>query len=268
MEKLNIAFVQMDINWESKKTNYSKIENNFFSSIQNNKIDLIILPEMFATGFTMQPEKFYEEHDGETIIWLKHWAKKLNTSIAAGIITNNESDEFLNTLIVCHPDKDPDYYYKRHLFRMGEENKHYKGGVAQNIIEIKNWKINLQICYDLRFPVFSRNAYKNGVADYDAMIYIANWPQVRSNAWDCLLQARAIENQSYVVGVNRVGIDNNNISHSGNSTCIDPRGNYITEPITNIEKLTFCELNFELLSNSRKKFPVLLDVDNFNLADK
>lgn len=262
---LNIAAIQFDIVWEDKAANFKKIENDFFSNLKQGEIDLIVLPEMFATGFTMKPQKFFENEDGVTFTWLKSWAQKLNTHICGGLITQNKQGEFLNTLVFVGPDGKVDYYYKRHLFRMGEENKHYIQGNNAKIVQLKGWKVKLQICYDLRFPVFARNKMVNDSPAYDLLIYIANWPEVRINAWSNLLLARAIENQSFVLGVNRVGDDGNGIAHNGASTIIDPVGNYLVAPLA-ATQIMRQSLNYSLLSKSRSVFPVLLDGDSFNLT--
>ncbi len=266
MPNLNIAFIQTNIIWENKTANFHKIETSYFEKLKGKNIDLILLPEMFATGFTMQPELFWENESGPTYEWLKKWSNQLKSSIGAGIITK-DNEGYKNTFIVFHPDGQSDFYHKRHLFRMGEENKHYSRGTTPSIININGWSINLQVCYDLRFPSFARNKIVNEYPAYDLLLYIANWPEVRTYAWTNLLRSRAIENQAFTIGVNRVGNDINNISHSGESACIDPLGNYILDPVLNTEGIYTVSLDKSVLENARKKFPVLLDADKITITD-
>ncbi|MFD1551399.1 hypothetical protein DNU06_13645 [Putridiphycobacter roseus] len=262
---LKVLAIQFDIVWEDKLANFKKIEADFFKKIKADETDLIVLPEMFATGFTMKPEVFFEAENGETFTWLKYWAGKLNTHICAGLITKNNQGKFLNTLVFIRPDSSMEFYYKRHLFRMGEENAYYRQGKETKIVELKGWKINLQICYDLRFPVFTRNRMEQGVADYDLLVYIANWPEKRAYAWTNLLVSRAIENQCFVLGVNRVGLDANGIKHSGDSTVIDPLGKYLKAPIKD-KGIIQQALNYDMLYKTRTLFPVLLDADLFEIT--
>ena len=267
MEALTVTPIQFNITWENKEENFSKIEALFFKNMAPGDSDFLVLPEMFATGFTMNPFHFWEEMDGMTVTWLKKWAMQLNACIGGGIITKTKNNQFQNTFAVAYPDGKVETYHKRHLFRMGEENKHYVQGNSPRIIDIKGWKINLQICYDLRFPVFVRNEMVNNKPKYDALVYIANWPEARTYAWTSLLQARAIENQAFVIGVNRVGQDGNKIAHSGESAIISPIGQYIVDPIVGKEGKTSTALDYAVLSNARSAFPLLLDADQFKLTD-
>jgi len=267
MKILKVAIIQTDIVWEDKEANLNAIEVNYFSKIHTDQVDLIILPEMFATGFTMRPSEFWEDQTGLTFQWLKNWAQKLGCSIGAGVITKNEDGYYQNTFLVYSKSGDVCHYEKRHLFRMGEENQHYVAGQNPIILKLNNWKINLQICYDLRFPAFARNHIKTTEPAYDAMIYIANWPEIRTYAWTNLLRSRAIENQAFVIGVNRTGIDGNAVSHSGESAVIDPNGQYLLNPVVNEEGLFILELNSLTLSSAREKFPVLLDADQISITD-
>ena len=267
MENLKVTTIQFDICWEDKKANFEKLERLFFNKMSASESDFLVLPEMFATGFTMQPANFWEDLEGQTCIWLKKWAKHLNLCIGGGIITKTEQNTFQNTFIVVFPNGNIITYHKRHLFRMGEENKHYVQGNAKRIIDIKGWKINLQICYDLRFPVYVRNKFTGTKPDYDAIVYIANWPEARTYAWTNLLQARAIENQAFVIGVNRVGLDGNKIAHSGESTVVDPLGKHIFGPIKSIHSVETTSLSYSVLEKARSVFPLLLDADEFTLTD-
>ncbi|MFK8037413.1 MAG: nitrilase-related carbon-nitrogen hydrolase [Crocinitomicaceae bacterium] len=268
MTNLKIAGIQFNIVWENKEANFSKLETDFLLRIKPDDLDCIILPEMFATGFTMKPSSFWEDDQGVTFQWLKKWAKKLNTSFGAGVITKSETGKYQNTFVMVNPSGNIEYYNKRHLFRMGSENEHYVAGLNPTIVSIKGWKINLQVCYDLRFPVFARNTMSDGNPLYDAMIYIANWPEARAYAWQNLLQARAIENQAYVIGVNRVGEDGNGIKHSGDSAIYGPLGQLKHEILTGHEKIIYCELNKNKLLRARETFPVLLDADQFRIANQ
>ncbi len=264
---LKIAFIQYDLVWESKTLNFDYIESSYMSDLIEGEHDLILFPEMFATGFTMKPDEFYEESNGLTIKFLKKWSKYLKCCLGGGVITKLNSGKFLNSFVISDEKGQLTFYHKRHLFRMGEEHKFYTSGQSKTIIDVKGWKINLQICYDLRFPAFSRNRIKENQPIYDVLVYIANWPEVRSYAWTSLLLSRAIENQAYTIGVNRVGTDGNGIVHSGESACIGPDGRYLIGPINKQVGLFKTVLSADLLKASRKKFPVLLDADNFNIID-
>ncbi len=268
MEDLKISAIQFDIVWEDKAANFKKLEEQFLSESSLTESDLIVLPEMFATGFTMKPHQFWEDENGITFQWMMEWAKKLNVCIGGGLITKKTKEAYYNTFLVVHPNGECDQYDKRHLFRMGAENEHYVKGSLPKIIQLKGWKINLQICYDLRFPVFSRNNFHDNEYLYDALIYIANWPAVRTYAWTNLLQARAIENQAYVIGVNRVGFDNNKIKHIGESASIDCKGQYLQLPVANTERIFTSVLKRDELQKIRTLFPVLIDADSFDITDK
>lgn len=267
MNNLRTTIIQYDIIWEDKTANFAKLEDQFLNKMKSNETDLIVLPEMFATGFTMNPASFYENENGQTYKWLRYWAKKLNTCIGGGLITKNTNDHYQNTFVVVRPTGETEQYHKRHLFRMGAENEYYVSGIEPKIIDVKGWKVNLQVCYDLRFPVFSRNKMENGEPLYDVLLYIANWPAARANAWSSLLVARAIENQSFVIGVNRVGKDANGIGHSGASAAVSPLGAYVQKPIIEAEKAETTIFIMDTITTFRSIFPVLLDGDAFNITD-
>jgi predicted amidohydrolase len=257
MENLRITIVQTDLVWENIKENLE----NHYQLIKNlrGKTDLIVLPEMFTTGFSLNVKSVAQNMKSETVIWLKSMANELNVALTGSFICE-ENNQFFNRQLFVFPNGDFQFYDKRHLFRMGDENNIFTSGNKQVIVNFKNWRINLFTCYDLRFPVWSRN--KN---NYDLAIYVANWPESRKKVWQTLLAARAIENQIYVVGVNRVGIDGMNIKYSGNSLIIDAKGNQIVETNENkIEVKTF-ELTYSELENFRKSFPVFLDADEFEI---
>jgi predicted amidohydrolase len=233
------------------------------------KTEIIVLPEMFSTGFSMQAKALAETMDGETVEWMKQVAAE-NKIILTGSIIIKENEQFFNRLIWMLPNGQFGYYDKRHLFAFAKEEEHYTPGNKRLIASVKGWKINLQICYDLRFPVWSRQkpvlstAAEEVQPEYDLLIYVANWPEKRSHAWKTLLCARAIENQCYVVGVNRVGKDGNNIYHSGNSLVIDPLGQVLYHTADE-EDIFTVKLEKEKLEEVRTKFPFWKDADNFNL---
>ncbi|HXD93295.1 MAG TPA: amidohydrolase [Bacteroidia bacterium] len=264
MEKLSVTLVQTSLTWENAEANISNFDK-LVNSIQ--KTDVIVLPEMFTTGFTMQPAKNAEPANGKGLQWMKQKAAEKNCTIA-GSICVEENKKIYNRLYWVEPTKQQQYN-KRHLFRMGTEDQHYTMGTEKIIPAIKGWKILPLVCYDLRFPVWSRNRWqkKNNelVADYDVLIYSANWPEVRNYPWKQLLIARAIENQCYVVGVNRIGVDGNGFNHTGDSVVINPLGQIISHTKANEESTQTVELDYTFLTELRKKFPVGLDADHFEI---
>ena len=257
-DPLKISLVQLDIVWENKKLNYELIDN-YLQEIQDT--DIIVLPEMFATGFSMNPVKLAETEDGETLNFLRQKAKEKDAAITGSVIINDKG-KYFNRLFWVTPDDDVSYYDKRHLFRMSEENEHYTAGNHKLSISYKGWRILPLICYDLRFPVWSRN--RN---DFDLIIYVANWPAVRRHVWKTLLQARALENQVYVVGVNRVGKDGNGKSFSGDSMAISPKGYDRAGMIPYVPGIQQVELSLSQLNRLREKFPVALDADEFSIKN-
>ncbi len=264
MENLSVTLVQTSLVWENAEANISNFDK-LITPIQ--KTDIIILPEMFTTGFTMQPAKIAEPVNGKGSQWMKQKAVEKNCTIT-GSICVEENKNFYNRLYWVEPTK-LQQYNKRHLFRMGTEDQHYTMGVEKIIPTIKGWKILPLVCYDLRFPVWSRNKWqqKNNelVADYDVLVYVANWPEARNYPWKQLLIARAIENQCYVVGVNRIGVDGNNFNHTGDSVVINPLGQIISHTKVNEESTETIELDYTFLTELRKKFPVGLDADHFEI---
>ncbi len=255
-DDLNIALFQLDLAWENGMYNRSKCEL-FFKKIASH-CHLIILPEMFTTGFTMNPAPFAESMEGLTITWLKEWSSKLETAICGSIIVS-ENGNFYNRFLFVKPDGEVIYYDKRHTFNMAGEGEKYVAGNRQVIIDYLGWKLFPQICYDLRFPVFARNTM-----NYDAVIYVANWPKTRVTAWDTLLKARAIENMSYVLGVNRVGIDGNSLEYVGHSGAYDALGKELFD-ITGQEGVIEVTLSKPELNMTRTKLPFLKDKDSFTL---
>ena len=253
---MKVALIQSSLFWENPIAN----RNHFGEKINAifEEVDLIVLPEMFATGFTMNPEIVSETMEGETIQWMQSFAKAKNSAITGSIVIK-ENDNFYNRLVFVFPSGEIEFYDKRHLFTLAGEDKIYTAGHNKLIVEYKGWKICPLICYDLRFPVFSRNT-----EDYDLLIYVANWPTIRINAWDALLKARAIENMSFTIGVNRVGADDYKLDYNGHSQVIDFLGNYILEPIE-AKGVFIVELDKAEQHIARKKFNFLNDRDFFLL---
>jgi omega-amidase len=253
---MKLALIQSSLSWENPEKNRKKLGEKINAISES--VDLIVLPEMFTSGFTMKPNDVAETMQGETIIWLKHLAKARNCAITGSLVIS-ENDNFYNRLVFVFPSGEIQFYDKRHLFTLAGEDEVYTAGNKKLIVEYKGWKICPLICYDLRFPVFSRN-----VEEYDVLIYVANWPITRINAWDALLKARAIENMSYTIGVNRIGEDDNNFQYNGHSQVVNFSGDYIMEPIET--KCVFIvELNKAELLLARKKFNFLSDQDSFVL---
>ena len=255
---MKVALIQSLLVWENPQAN----RNNFEEKINaiSEKVDLIVLPEMFTSGFTMNPKNVCEAMDGETVLWLKLIAKAKNSAITGSLIIK-ENNNYYNRLVFVFPSGEIQFYNKRHLFTLAGEEKAYTAGKEKLIIDYLGFKICPLICYDLRFPVFSRNA-----EEYDVLLYVANWPKVRINAWDTLLKARAIENISYTIGVNRVGIDNNKLEYNGHSQIIDFSGNYLLEPQEN-DGVYYTKLHKNNLLDFREKFGFLNDRDAFTVLE-
>lgn len=256
MTNLTISLVQYDITWEDKYANCRKIEN-LIQQIEST--DMIVLPEMFSTGFSMNVESMAEPMDGQTVVWLKKIAKEKDVAICGSIIIQ-ENNQYFNRFLFVEPDGKINSYDKRHLFTMGNEQKYYTSGEKQLIVEFKGFRILPLVCYDLRFPVWSRNR-----GNFDLMIYVANWPAPRQKAWKTLLRARAIENQSYLVAVNRTGTDVNGIVYVGGSYTIDAKGKIIQQLSKNEEGIITEKYSLESLQRFRKHFQVLDDADQFSL---
>lgn len=229
------------------------------------KTQVVILPEMFSTGFSMKPSELAETMDGETVQWMKQMAAQQRIILTGSVIIK-EDEQFYNRLIWMLPNGEFGCYNKRHLFAFAGEDEHYAGGTERFIASVNGWKINLQVCYDLRFPVWARQQFDEEKSfEYDVLIYVANWPERRSHAWKTLLQARAIENQCYVIGVNRVGIDGNDISHSGDSMVIDPLGEVLYHKKDDEDVFTIT-LKKEDLKSVREKFQFWRDADEFSIV--
>ncbi|MBN4057899.1 amidohydrolase [Olleya sp. AH-315-K02] len=253
--ELTIAIIQADLVWEHPlKNRYA-----FLTKIEALKddIDLIVLPEMFTTGFTMNVSLVAETMEGDTLKWMQYLAVKKQAAIVGSIIIN-ENNKFYNRLFFVHPTREIEYYDKRHTFTLAGEHKVFASGTKKLIINYKGWKVCPLICYDLRFPVWSRN-----VENYDLLIYVANWPKPRITAWDTLLKARAIENMSYCIGVNRVGIDAENHQYSGHSSVYDSLGELVSNFIEDKEMIEIVTLSKENLTTIKEKLKFLDDRDRF-----
>ena len=257
LSQLKVTLIQTNLYWEEPTANLAMLEEKIFSIAE--PTDLIILPEMFTSGFTMNAKKVGEHMNLLTTRWMKQMAAQTGAVITGSFIAK-ENKNFYNRLLWVSPEGEVDTYDKRHLFRMGEENQVFTGGQSKLIKEIKGWKICPLICYDLRFPVWSRNTN----LAYDVLLYVANWPQVRMYPWDTLLAARAIENQSYVIGVNRTGLDGNNIAYAGHSAVIDYTGKVLFREINN-EVVHHHLLDKAQLDAFRQNFPAYLDADTFEI---
>lgn len=258
MQDLNVTLVQAEQTWEDKQANFKHFES-ILSNFKH-KTDLIILPEMFHTGFTMNAESLAEAMNGNGVSWLKTQAKQHNAAFVASLIIK-EAGRFYNRMVFVTPKGEVSIYDKRKLFGMAKEDEHYTAGQKNTIVNYKGWKILLQVCYDLRFPEIARNKINESSEPiYDALIYVANWPEKRNQHWKTLLRARAIENQCYVLAVNRVGEDKNKLTYSGDSSVIDPLGK-ILDTATHSEKILISDLSFSTLQTVREKLPFLKDIE-------
>ena len=255
---MKIALIQSPLFWENPTANRNHFEEKINAITE--KVDLIVLPEMFTTGFTMNPAAVFETMEGETIQWLQLVAKVKNSAITGSLIIK-EKNNYYNRLVFVFPSGEIQFYDKRHLFTLAGEDKVYTSGNQKLIVDYLGWKICPLICYDLRFPVFARN-----IEDYDVLIYVANWPKPRINAWDILLKARSVENMCYTIGLNRTGLDANNLEYVGHSQTVDFLGNYILEP-QEFVGVFIVELNKEKLLETRNKLGFLNDRDSFELKD-
>lgn len=260
MSTIKITTFQSYLFWENIDKNLQNLGLRL-SSIRE-KTDLIVLPEMFSTGFSMNPSKLAEEMGGKTMKWMLEQARKFE-SVVTGSIIIKEDNKHYNRLIWMRPDGTYEYYDKRHLFGLGEEDQHYTAGTKKLFVELNGWKICPVICYDLRFPVWLRNTNE----EYDMLLIVANWPERRSLHWRSLIPARAIENQAFVVAVNRVGHDGNEVYHSGDSMCIDPNGKVIYYKPNDEDLYTF-SINKDDVIVARESFPFLKDGDSFKLTDQ
>ncbi|HEY6975506.1 MAG TPA: amidohydrolase [Chitinophagaceae bacterium] len=271
MSSLTLTLIQTQLHWEDKPANLSMLEQKI-SAIRE-KTEIVILPEMFSTGFSMKPEQFAETMDGTTVEWMKKIAA-LKKIILTGSLIIKDGNNFYNRLIWMLPNGNYGCYDKHHLFAYGDEDQYYTPGNKRLIASVKGWKINLQVCYDLRFPVWSRQqspvlqagGEDNTNLEYDLLIYVANWPERRNHAWKTLLQARAIENQCFVIGVNRTGNDANGIYHSGDSMVINAVGEILYHKADDEDVFTIT-LQKNSLEEIRNKFPFWKDADTFMIIN-
>lgn len=254
---MKTVLIQFDTFWENKPANLAYVQDKIASL--SDAIDLVVLPEMFTTGFTMNPEIVAEEEQGGTLKIIQNLAINKQTAITGSWVVK-ENGNYYNRLFFVFPNGTYKTYNKRHLFTLAGEEKVYKPGNEKLIVSYKGWNICLLVCYDLRFPVYSRIVNQN----YDMLVYVASWPNRRIDAWDALLKARSIENMSYVVAVNRCGVDPNGVEYSGHSQIIDFMGKYLVEPLLN-EQVLVTELHKEPLQTARQKFAFLNDADAFDI---
>lgn len=257
---MKIAIIQSGIEWENPESNLLKTGNLIKRSLPAEGCDLIILPEMFTTGFTMRSADLSEKMDGKTVNWMISVAQEYNSAVAGSIIIG-EDNRFFNRLLFVRPDTTVSWYDKVHLFSLGGENENYSRGDRHLTENFRGFNIEFQICYDLRFPVWSRNVNNR----YDILINVANWPEARKMVWKTLLAARAIENQCWVAGVNRIGVDGSGNFYSGDSMIINPRGEVVASIEPYREGVGEYDLPVSELVEFREKFPVWKDSDGFEL---
>lgn len=257
MQNLKITLAQYPIHWEDIDKNI-KFFSGKLDSLKE-KTDLIVFPEMFTTGFTMNVEEYAEDMNGKAVQFVKKYSKKLDAVICGSVIIKY-GRKYFNRLIVGLPSGKIKFYDKRHLFRMAKEQSVYSSGSRHLILKIKGWRVAFFVCYDLRFPVWSRNR-----GNYDVAVYSANWPIERIYYWRSLLKARAIENQSYIIGTNRMGSDKNGFKFTGNSAIINPMGKYVINA-KNKSGMYTGELNMDLLRKFRETFPAYKDADKFKVC--
>lgn len=262
MSNLTVTLIQSNLHWEDKLANLAMFEEKIMSI--STPSHLVVLPEMFSTGFSMKPSELAEKMDGPTVEWMKRMAatKKI---ILTGSVIIEDKNHYYNRLLWVLPNGVVGVYDKRHRFAFAGEDQFYTAGTKRLITSVNGWKINTQVCYDLRFPVWARQASAEE-PEFDLLLYVANWPARRSHAWKSLLIARAIENQCYVIGVNRVGNDGNNIEHSGDSMLIDPLGEVLYTK-ANLENIFTQELSKEKLMDIRTRFPFWKDADHFTITN-
>jgi omega-amidase len=255
---MKVALIQSALIWENPVANRNHFEKKIGAI--TSAVDLILLPEMFTTGFTMSPENVAETMQGKTVLWMQTLAKA-NSCAITGSIVIEEGGNFYNRMLFVFPSGEIQYYDKRHLFTLAGEDKVYRAGKQKLIVDYLGWKICPLICYDLRFPVFSRNT-----ECYDLLLYVASWPKIRTNAWDALLKARAIENMCYTIGVNRTGVDGSGYEYVGHSQALDFLGNAILGPQES-EGVFLVELDKELMMKTRQKLDFLSDKDSFEIKE-
>lgn len=255
-DSLNVTIIQTHLAWENPIENRSHFDM-LLTSLKDTH--LVVLPEMFTTGFTMNAEQASEISEGETLAWLQQWAKRINAAIT-GSVAVNENGNYYNRLYFVYPDGSFKTYDKKHLFTLANEHHTYDAGKERLIVEYLGWKICPLVCYDLRFPVWARNT-----EDYDALIYVANWPKIRTHAWDTLLKARAIENISYCIGVNRIGLDGNGYEYVGHSAVYNTLGELVSSEELETDLLQTVTLEKSHITKTRSHLKFLQDRDAFTL---
>lgn len=258
MSTLKVAVLQTALVWQDCAANLLQLQQQIAALTP---VDLIVLPEMFATGFSMDSEDIAETEPGMALQWMQQQAALQQAALAGSLAVRTASGDLVNRLYFVTPDGQVQHYDKRHLFRMAGEHQAYVAGAERTIVTFRGWRILLQVCYDLRFPVFSRNQ-----DDYDAIIYVANWPAPRSRVWWLLLQARAMENQAYVFGANRVGEDGNHLQYNGDSLIVDFLGQPKAELAAGEAGVLYTTADLTALQQFRQKFPAHLDADHFILT--
>ncbi|REG78339.1 amidohydrolase [Algoriphagus antarcticus] len=259
--QLTIALVQTPLYWKDKVANMAMLEEKLWEIEKG--VDLIILPEMFPTGFSMDAAELAEPMNLNVCKWMKQMAAQKKATITGSAIIQVDGN-YYNRLLWVSPDGMIQHYDKRHLFRMADEDQSFSAGNRLPIFELNGWKICPQVCYDLRFPIWSRNRMVDGQLGYDLIFYVASWPAARVSAWDALLPARAIENLAYSIGVNRVAEDGNGVLYNGHSAAYDFKGNQLVF-LGEIEKITVLTLEAQELDSYREKFPSWMDSDNFSI---
>lgn len=262
MQDLTVALIQADLAWEDIPGNLAGLDR--LLAAPGPGADLVVLPEMFSTAFTMNAAALAEPADGPAMQWLRAAARRMDCVVAGSILTR-EQGRFFNRFVWMRPDGSHAAYDKRHLFSMGGEHRTMTAGTTPTVVELKGWRFSLQVCYDLRFPVWSRNRFADGRHAYDVLVYVSNWPEARRSAYQALLPARAIENQAFVVWVNRVGTDGKGIFHSGDSAVYDPSGNAVARAGVGKEEVLLATLSAGSLSEQRSNFRVGPDWDKFSI---
>jgi omega-amidase len=257
MRDLTITLLQTALHWHDREANLTMFSEKL--SVLNQPTNLIVLPEMFTTGFSMDAPAYAEQMEGPVLDWMARTARQ-HQAVVTGSVIVEEAGKYYNRLLWMRPDGTCEQYDKKHLFRMAGEDRVYTAGTQKRVVELKGWNICPLVCYDLRFPVWSRNVRNQ----YDLLLYVANWPEVRAQAWKTLLQARAIENLAYCVGVNRVGQDGNGIAYAGDSMVVDPKGQVLLSA-SRLECLPTLTLSKQDLIQFREKFPAQLDADDFEI---
>jgi omega-amidase len=261
-EKLKITLSQSSLYWHDIDANLAMMEEKIWQIGQ--ETDLIVLPEMFSTGFTNAAPELAEPMNSKTFRWMKQQAKQTRAVVTGSFIARDGKDLY-NRLLWMQPDGEFATYDKKHLFRMSEEHEIYSAGKERLVVEWRGWKICPLICYDLRFPVWSRNLMlEDESLSYDLLLYVANWPASRSQVWRTLLQARALENLSYCVGLNRIGEDGMNIAYNGQSLVYNYKGEVVAD-LSDQDAIVTIELSKTALRDFRKKFPAYLDADSFTV---